>query len=212
MRKIIKCFIIFLIVFCLSNADLWASEIDDMDYLTYQEIIMSSGKLIKNFTESEKEEIKSKIKFRLTGEDMIIENQNVQASYISQVKELMENTSQTEITYDVYYTVETSMKVSFSISGSLSASTSTKIANFKADVAIKIGVEYSENTTRSSKENRTIKILVEPNSQYMVVTKGSLLVTNGYYEKFSFGARIITTFFEVVTLQSQYAALEKRTI
>ena len=64
---------------------------------------------------------------------------------------------------------------------------------------------------KSVKEKKTISLTVEPNSQYMVVIKGTMNISNGY-------VRITTLlyktggFYEFVTLESQYAALEKRVI
>lgn len=209
MKKIKIFGIIFLFIFIFNSIDLYA---EDQDYLTYQEIIMSSGKLIKNYTEEEINSLMHSQTYKAHGEIITIDNQNVQASYISRVTELMENSSSSSIVYDVSYQVETSMKVSFSFSGTFSAEASGKIGAIKSEVSAKIGIDYSTMETRSEKENRVLKVNVDPNSQYMVVIKGNLTVTNGLYELYLFFVRIRYGLFEIVTLQSQYAALEKRSL
>ena len=190
-----------------------ADDSTSSDYLTYQEIIMSSGKLIRNFTDSEKNEIlaKSGGPYFLSVE-VIPENQNVKASYIASVKECMENMGSTPITMNVDYTVETNTKVSFSSSGSVSGSGGGTLKKIKAEASAKANVEYSKTTTESIKEKRTLSITVEPNSQYMVVTKGNMSISNGMVEVYYFWIRVCYGCYEFVTLESQYAALEKRTI
>ena len=185
---------------------------DSADYLTYQEIILSSGKIIKNWTSDEIEAILDGTDWHFWGIYVTLENQNVQGSYIAAVKECMENTSDSTITIDVSYSVETNTKVSFSSSGSISAAGSGKLGSIKAECSAKASVEYSDVTTTSAKETRKINISVEGNSQYMVVTKGMLTVTNGVVECFELFIRTAYGCFELVTLQSQYAVLEKRSL
>ncbi len=215
MKKFIKTLVLFFIgLFFMNSLEAHASDDNDScDYLTYQEIIMSSGKLIKNLTEEERNVILSRSGgSHFIGVEIIPENQSVKASYIASVKECMENMGTTPITINVDYTVETNTKVSFSSSGSLSASGGGTLKKVKAEASAKANVEYSKTTSESIKEKRTLSITVEPNSQYMVVTKGNLTISNGMVEVYYFWIRICYGCYEFVTLESQYAALEKRTI
>ncbi len=212
MKKLLIFIILTIVIFFTNCIEPYAAEDDVSDYLTYQEIVMSSGKLIKNWTEKDREEILESTDNHFYGIYITVENQNVQSSYIASVKECMENTGNTDIELDVNYSVETNTKVSFSSSGSVSASGSSNLKKVKAEASAKAGVEYSNSTTTSIKESRKLSITVEPNSQYMVVTKGSLSVTNGVVEIYKFWFRIYYGCFEIVTLQSQYAELEKRAL
>ena len=188
-----------------------ANELDT-DYLAYEEIVLSSGKLIKYLTEDEIKEIEDKdvgfYIFHIEIEPILT---GVHATYISSVKECMENSGTTEIKYNVEYQVETNQKVSFTSSGSISSSTSATMGKIKSEASAKASVEYNESTSKSVKEKNTISLTVEPNSQYMVFIKGTMNISNGY-------VRITTLlyktggFYELVTLESQYAALEKRVI
>ena len=212
MKKLLIGMILTIIIFCNNFIEPYAKENDVSDYLTYQEIIMSSGKLIKNWTQAELDELLDNTETHFFGVYIVVENQNVQASYIASVKECMENTGNTDNTLDVNYSVETNTKVSFSSSGSVSASGSGNLNKIKAEASAKAGVEYNNSTTTSTKETRKLSITVEPNSQYMVVTKGSLSITNGVVELYKFWIRVCYGCFEIVTLQSQYAELEKRSL
>lgn len=212
MKKLIIGLIMTIVIFSCNFLEPYAADEDISDYLTYQEIMMSSGKLIKNWTENDKKEILDNTDTHFYGVYVTVENQNVQSSYIASVKECMENTGATKIVLDVSYSVETNTKVSFSSSGSVSASGSGNLNKVKAEASAKAGVEYSKSTTTSTKETRKLSVEVEPNSQYMVVTKGSLSVTNGVVEIYKFWFRLYYGCFEIVTLQSQYAELEKRSL
>lgn len=212
MKKFLFIFSLSLFFFCYFNIRPMAATDDSSDYLTYQEIIMSSGKLIKNWTEEEKNSIYDRTSSIFWGVVFEVENQNVEASYIASVKECIENLSSSSIEIEVSYTVETNSKVSFSASGSISGSGSGKIKSIKAEAAAKAGVEYSQTTTTSTKEVRKMSITVEGNSQYMVVTKGTMSITNGVCELYYFWVRSLYGCFEITTLQSQYAELEKRSL
>lgn len=214
MKKIVVFLSLFLGMFFFTDLlEVKAKNEEVSDYLTYQEIIMSSGKLIKNFTEDERKEILARSNgTKFMGVEVIPECQTVKASYIASVKECMENRGSTPITINVDYSVETNTKVSFSSSGSVSASSSGTISKVKAEASAKANVEYSKSTTESIKEKRTLSITVEPGSQYMVVTKGNLSISNGMVEVYFLWIRICYGCYEFVTLESQYAALEKRTI
>lgn len=212
-KKIIIFLVFFMSLFFRSFLTAYAVEEDSCDYLTYQEIIMSSGKLIRNFTESEKEEIlKRSTGATFIGVVVIPENQSVKASYIASVKECMENMGTTPITISVDYTVETNSKVSFSSSGSMGGSLGGSISKIKAEASAKNNIEYSASTTKSMKEKKSLSITVEGGSQYMVVVKGNLSISNGMAEAYFFWIRTAYGCYEFVTLESQYAALEKRLI
>ncbi len=211
-KKIVVILLIFMFLFFTNSLKAYAIE-DSCDYLTYQEIIMSSGKLIKNFTEEERKEILARSPGTIFyGIHVLPENQSVKASYIASVKECMENMGTTPITINVDYQVETNSKVSFSSSGSISTGASGTINKIKAEASAKSNVEYSNSTTKSVKEKKTLSITVEGGSQYMVVVKGNLSISNGMVEVYFFWIRIGYGCYEFVTLESQYAALEKRMI
>lgn len=213
--KKLKFLILGVLLFILFDAlkiNTLGAESENADYLTYEEIIMSSGKLIKYFTQAEKDEISDEFSWHFFGLSIVPVNQAVHATYIASIKECMENRGSTPITISVDYSVETNNKVSFSHSGTISGGASGSISKIKADVSAKTSVEYSKSSSQSIKEKRTLDIIVEPNSQYMVVTKGTLNVTNGMLASYSFGIKMGEGCYEFVTLESQYAALEKRLI
>lgn len=214
MKKFKLLFIVALMILVIPNTfEAKAAAIDTADYLTYQEIIMSSGKLIKNYTEEEFNTLLySDNTMKAFGIILIVDNQNVQASYISSVQECMENSGNTDITINVTMSYETNNKVSFTSNASASFSNKSTFNAFKCELAAKAGVEYNETTYQSIKETKTMSLTVEAKSQYMVVVTGNLSVTNGVFKLYACGDLMLAEKFEFVTLESQYAKLEKRSL
>ncbi|MBQ9449548.1 MAG: hypothetical protein IJU60_06725 [Acholeplasmatales bacterium] len=217
MRKtIILFYVIFFIFFPLRFLSVGAEELYDVnnDYKTFVEIIMSSGKLLKNFTDEELEAELAKTYEGVHFYDVVIEevNKNVKASYISNTLFSVENKSATDVKYDVSIQVETNNTVSFSTSGSISASGGFNLNKVKAEAAAKASVEYSEKTTKSIKEKKEMNLVVEANSRAIIYLTGELTISNGVISIYGFFYRICSGGYEVVTLNSQYARLEKDTI
>lgn len=201
----------FLAIFCFGYLECHAE--DNSDYLTYSEIMLSSGKLIKNFTYEEKMEMYAKTEGVYWMDIIIyIENKSVDGSYISNTLYSVDNTSQTAIDYSLEYSIETNNKVSFQTSDSLSGSIGFSKGKIKGDLAAKATIDYSETTTKSVKEKRTMKLQIEPNSRLIVYLTGDISVTNGCFSVYYWWFRVYTGCFEFVTLKSQFSKLEKRSI
>lgn len=212
MKKLIifmSCFItlIFSISFFEANAD-------TSDYKTFSEVMMSNGKLLENFTKDEMNECLKNVHSRkLYGFQIYIENQNVDASYISNTLYSVENTSSTDITYEASVDVEKNNKVSISASGGLSGSfTSGKANSAKKEIGGKCGIEISSVTTSSSKEKESMKIVVESNSKMIMYLTGNLSITNGVAAYYNCFFRVYEGGFEIVTLKNQYTRIEKAKI
>ncbi len=200
---------ICIIVFCFT-LDVQASDYAETDYQSFVEIMLSSGKLLKNFTTQELNNLLPKTDGTYFFQAVVYPvTKNVQASYISNTLFSVHNKSNTDITYDVDVQVEMNNKVTFSASGQISGSSSGTINKVKAEASAKSGVEYSNSTTISRKEKQTMKITVEAGSRCIVYLTGNLTVNNGVCAIYEFFYRSIYGGYEFVTLESQYAKVEK---
>jgi len=212
MRKaIILFYIVFFIFFPLNYVDASVTDDANNDYKTFVEIIMSSGKLLKNFTDEEYEKELAKTYEGVHFYETVINeiNKNVKATYISNTLFSVENKSATDVKYDVSIQVETNNTVSFSTSGSISASGGFNISKAKAEASAKASVEYSEKTTKSIKEKKEMNLIVEANSRAIIYLTGELTISNGVLSIYGFFYRVCEGGYEIVTLNSQYARLEK---
>ena len=186
---------------------------ESADYLSYSEIMLSSGKLIKDFTIEEREAMYKYTEGRYFIDIVpYFENRSVDGSYISNTLYSIDNTSKTSIEYTLEYTVETNNKVSFQTSDSISSQFGFTKGKIKGDLAAKATVDYTETTTKSIKEKKTMKLEIEPNSRLIVYLTGNISVTNGVFALYFMGGRTFVGCFEFVTLKSQFSKMEKRSI
>lgn len=212
MKRIISISLITLFtIFILGYLECHAEE--NADYLTYSEIMLSSGKLMKNFTVEEKEEMyKHTEGVYWMNISVYVENVSVDGTYISNTLYSVDNTSQTSIEYTLDYTIETNNKVSFQTTDTLSGNIGFTKNKIKSELAAKATIDYSEVTTKSVKEKRNMKLEVEPNSRLIVYLTGDITITNGCFSVYCFWHRTYLGCFEFVTLKSQFSKLEKRSI
>lgn len=206
-KKIFIIFILSIIVYFNISKYIKPYAKVENEYLSYQEIILSSGKLIKNYTDEEKKNLKNQVtKPKLI--NIIFDSVEVEGSYIANTTELIENNSDSEVKRVIKVTVETNHKVTFSSSGSITSATKGQIKTMKSEVTSKAGIEYSSSTTKSVKEVNEFEIIFSPKSQYMVVVEGRLRVTNGYVSMFFNN----DGYFEIVTIESQFYHYEVRSL
>lgn len=186
---------------------------ESSDYLSYSEIMLSSGKLIRYYTDYEYAKLIEKTDgVYFMDVVVVIDNKAVDGSYISNTLYSVENTSKTAIEYNLEYSIETNNKVSFQTSESISASGSGTIKKVKAECAAKASVDYSSTTSTSVKEKRTMKLTIEPDSRLIVYLTGEVTITNGVVAVYYWWIRSYTGAFEFVTLKSQFSKMEKRSI
>lgn len=203
--------ILIYLVFPFAYLNVHAEE--SSDYLSYSEIMLSSGKLIRYYTKEEYDDLILKTEGSYFMDVVVvIDNKAVDGSYISNTLYSVENTSKTSIDYNLEYSIETNNKVSFQTSESISASGSGTINKVKAECAAKASVDYSNVTSTSVKEKRTMKLTIEPDSRLIVYLTGEVTLTNGVVAVYYFWIRSYTGAFEFVTLKSQFSKMEKRSI
>jgi hypothetical protein len=181
------------------------------DYTSFVEIIMSDGKLLANFTENEYEEYYSNIQNRkMFGYLIYVENENVESTYISNTLYSIENSSNSNITYQIDVVVETNNKTTFKATGELNGKVSGKKGNdIKGEIGAECGLEYSDSTTESRMETQKLDVIVESNSRCVIYLTGNLLITNGVLKHYTMWLETYRGGFEIVTLQNQYTRIEK---
>ena len=210
MKKIIL--FIMLLIISISIYPIINIKADIDDYQTFTEIIMSSGKLITNFTEDEYNELASQFQVQFVGPYTVTANKNVDASYISNTIKSVENKSNTDITYTIDVETVTNNKTSFSASGSLYGQISGSNKKLKGEIGAKAGVEYSTQNQTSTKNTEKMQLIVEANSRALIYLTGNLTITNGACAGYICWIKVYEGLFEIAILKNQYARIEKAKI
>lgn len=210
-NKVIILLMMFLISISALSVNTHASN---DDYSSFVEIIMNDGKLLVNFTDEEYEECYENLGGRkMFGYKVFIENNNVDASYISNTLYSIENDSDSNITYQIDVVVETNNKTTFKASGSLNGKVSGKKGNdIKADIGAEVGLDYTTVITESRTETQKLDVIVEAHSRCVIYLTGNLSVTNGVTRYYYFWMEVYGGGFEIVTLKNQYTRIEKAKI
>lgn len=206
MKKIsLFIFLIFITFFYLD----YESYADTSDYQTFSEIIMANGKLLTNFTDEEFSKYYENLRPQFLGYSIYVENDSVDASYISNTLWSVTNTSNTDVTYNVKVETESTNKTTFSSSGSLSAGASGGSKGVKGDISAKCGIDASQVNTKSVKQTETMNLVVEAGSSAIVYLTGNLSITNGVAASYIFFIEVARGGFEFTILKNQYARVEK---
>ena len=182
------------------------------DYKTFNEIIMSNGKLLRYFTKEELDSYKKNLKNKFMGVDVYIVNKNVEATYISETLYNVYNSGNTNIEYQLDIEVQKSEKITWEVDGNLSAAAKGTIKMFQVNLESEVGVNYKNVTESSIKETEKLDLIVEPNSRAIIYLMGRARVTNGVARVCIMFIPTATFGFEYFTIINQYPRLEKRTI
>lgn len=211
MKKIIL--LLFFGVFCVLPMFTIKAYAVDNNYLAFIEIILSTGKLARDFTEEERKISGAKSeKNMFYGVSINPDNKAVKGTYISSILVSYENSGTTDIEFTKEIQIETNQQVSFSTGGDISGNVGFSIKKVKAEIAGKANVKYSTSSEKSVKEKKTMKLKVEANSRMILYLTGDLQVSNGSFSLYNFWIKLCTFTYEFVTLNTQYERLEKATI
>lgn len=211
MKKLI--FFLFIVNFLIIPMFFVSVYAEDTDYLAYIEVVMTTGKLIRNYTTTEMTELKTRSEKAIPfGISIAKDNVGTKATYISSILVSYENagTSAIELTKEIQ--VETKQKISFSSGGQVSGGLGGNIKKIKAEIAAKADVNYSKVTEESVKEKKTMKINVDPNTKMILYLTGDLLVYNGCFSYYLLFIKQFSAAYEFVILNTQYERLEQALI
>lgn len=185
----------------------------DIGYLSYIEIIMTTGKLVRDYTPEEyKELVKKTEKPMALGIAIASDCKAVPATYISSILVSYENAGTTDIEFSKTIQIETNNKITFSSSAQGSKTISGEYKKIKGQIASKIDLDYKQSYEKSVKEKKEMKILVEANSKMILYLTGDLLVYNGVFSEYVLFIKHFSAPYEFIVLTSQYERLEKATI
>lgn len=211
MKKLLILF--FIINFIILPLFMIRAYAVDIGYLSYIEIIMSTGKLVRDYTTEEYAELRKKSEKVIgLGISIAQDCKAVPATYISSILVSYENAGTSDIEFSKTIQVETNNKISFSSSASGSKTISGEYKKIKGQIASKIDLDYKQSYEKSVKEKKEMKIKVEANSKMILYLTGDLLVYNGVFSEYVCFVKTLSAPYEFIILTSQYERLEKATI
>lgn len=208
MKKLLFGMMLFLMLMLVSH-----QSYADSNYQTFEEITMSSGDLLSEFSSSDYKEYYKKVnKRKFYGWRVHTVNKDIEVSYVTETLFSYYNDGYTPIEYEYTLDQKTTSKVSLSSSGSIGIKHSPTNPTFKQnlDGSLKLSADYT--TTESKEESYTVSLEVDPGTQVDLYIYGEGLITNGVAARYFLWLRSHKGGFEAFVVTTQYQRLEKKRI
>ncbi|MDL2292642.1 hypothetical protein LJC17_03545 [Acholeplasma sp. OttesenSCG-928-E16] len=207
-----KLTIVFFLVFMFLLVP--ASTISaNADYLSYEKLVMSSGKIISEWTKDEMNDHLTKVnKRRFSGWRIFEVNKNVRVTYDTETLFSYYNDGYTPIDYTYTHKASTSAKVSISASGSIGLNITQTKKEFKNGLTSSVKLDVSATINREVEEKYEIKLKVDPGTQVDLYIHGEGRITNGVACRYVFWIKMQNGAYEIFTVTTQYYRLEKKKI
>lgn len=203
MKKIII-FSIFLFLLTFVK-DAKASE----NYDTFQEIEISSGKMLEDFTSSEyKKYYKNVDKRKFWGWRTHVVNKSIKAKFISETVFSYYNNGTTPITYKYELNSTKVNKYSVSGTGSIKTGVSGSTSKFKYNLDAEVKINVTDEKTQTTKEENSLEIKVDPKTVANLKVVGEAKITNGVGAYYMCWIRVQRGGFEYFVVSTQYPRLE----
>lgn len=203
MKKIlILCIFLFLITI---SKEVCAAE----GYETFQEIEISSGKLLEDYSDEDYNKYYKKInKRKFWGWRSYVVHRNISAKFTSETVFSYYNDGNTPITYRYQLSKTEVSKFNISTTGSIKYKLEGTLKKIKHnfDAEIKINVNYEHNITE--KEEEDLEIVIDPKTVASLRIVGEGKITNGVSAYYSLWIRTQRGGFEYFVVTTQYPRLE----
>ena len=178
-------------------------------YNTFQEIEISSGKMLVDFTDDEYEEYYRTVdKRKFWGWRVKTVNKNIKAKFISETVFSYYNNGNTPITYEYELSKTIVNKFSISSTGTIKYKMEGNVAKFKNNLDSEVKINVSNETVTTTKEENTLQIVIDPKTVANLKVVGEGRVTNGVAAYYVFWIRTQRGGFEYFVVTTQYPRLE----
>ena len=195
---------IFLFLFMVAKT-VDASE----GYDTFQEIELSSGKLLRDYTEEEYNEyFQSVDKRKFWGWNVKTVNGNIKVKFLSETVFSYYNNGNTPITYEYELSKTVVNKFSISSSGTIKYKMDGTVAKFKNNLDSEVKINVTNEVASTTKEENTLQIIIDPKTVANLKVVGEGRVTNGVAAYYVFWIRTQRGGFEYFVVTTQYPRLE----
>ena len=185
----------------------------DSNYKAFEELNVTSGKLLSDFSLSEYNKYYKKINRRkFFGWRVYAVNEDLACNYVTETIFSYYNDGYTPFTYHYKVTEETTSKVSLSATGSIGIKSTSTSAKFKNNLegSLKLSADYIASSKKT--ETYELDIEVDPGTQVDLYVYGEGKITNGVASYYAFWFRTKRGGYEVFVVTTQYTRLEKKRI
>ena len=179
------------------------------NYDTFQEVEISKGKLLKDYTDSEYKKYYKKVeKRKFWGWRTYVVNKDIKAKFISETVFSYYNNGITPITYKYQLSESKVNKYSISATGTIGYEMNGNSKKFKHKLDNELKINYSSQVSSSKDEQTKLDIIIDPNTVANLRIVGEGKITNGVGAYYIFWVRAQKGGFEYFVVTTQYPRLE----
>lgn len=216
-KRILAIILAFFVLLSLSNIKGVHAEgrldSDTSDYKKFSSMQLSSGKLLKNYSNEELDaSVKACSKRKFMGWRIAYLNKHVRCNFQSKTILSIYNSGSSPITYKLSETQSKMYKVSVSTTGNIGGSVKGDVKGFKGGLDAKVGMENSITSTIEVKTAESLEIVVDPGTKANIYIKGSGYLTTGYAVMFTLWAKDYYGCFEYFEVVDCYPKIVKEKI
>jgi len=190
----------------------------DSSYLTFQELTVLNGKLMRKWTDSEYKEFLKKVeKRKFYGWNIYYVQKEAKCTFISETLATYYNDGYTPIEYKYQKDITAKVKYDISVQGTLKLTADVKYTGVKGltlggglSSEIKASFNYEKVVTETEKVDFSFK--VDPGTIVNMYYTGEGKITNGTAASYLFWITLYKGSFEIFVETTHYFRMEKRQI
>jgi hypothetical protein len=213
MKKLFLISLVLFLVIALSKQEIYGLS----EYEGFQDLSLTTGKLLSKFSEGELKEYYKKVtKTKFSGWNTYTINDSITVNYIKSTLFEIYNDGTSVIHYEKDISYESTNKFVISVVGQIGIKTGKKAkietTEFKDDLdaSLKLDVSYAYQNKKS--ETEKMKFDVNPGTKYLIAIVGSGKITNGVAAKYFFWIRTKLGGYEIFQVSSEYNSYRIMTI
>jgi hypothetical protein len=160
------------------------------DYLSFEDLFYTDGKMIHDWTEEEyRENLKSVSDSRAFGWKAKVVQTRLRVDYVVSTKMSLYNEGTTPIVQEFTYEDKVTVKHGVSVKGELSYNNTNKGKELTKGLSAAVKTEYNFNFEETEKINFSLKFSVDPGTYATIQLAGVGWITNGVADYRFFWAR-----------------------
>ena len=178
-------------------------------YDTFQEIEISKGNMLKDYTDLEYKQYYKKVeKRKFFGWRTYVVNKDIKTKFISETVFSYYNNGVTPITYKYQLSESKVNKYSISATGTIAYNMDGNSKKFKHKLDSELKINYTNQGETKKEEETKLDIIVDPNTVANLRIVGEGKITNGVGAYYIFWVRTQKGGFEYFVVTTQYPRLE----
>lgn len=204
----------FLLLFCVFIYTLSHFEIKaNANYKTFESITLTSGKLLKDYTDKEYKDYYKKVsKRKFYGWRTHEVHTDIKVKYKTETCFSYYNDGLTPIKYTYMMQKKQVDSMHISASGNIKVSLTGNVKKFKGGLNSELKVSGDFKSSSDVKEEFEIKMDIDPGTMANLYVYGEGLISNGVAANYLFWIRTKRGGYEIFYVTTQYYRLEKVTI